>query len=158
MRTIKFRAWDKKEKKIFNVMQLGFKFDVDNYNHTAWADLDGRWGRAWLNEHGEKRGNSWSGQKREAEDIELMQFTGLTDKNGKEIYEGDIVETPKGIKYGVFWSPTKTKFALKTANVWTIYLAGAQRQWIYRAMESATKFEVIGNIYENPELLNQKEI
>ena len=143
MRIIKFRAWDKWKKKFIPTDVWAITPEPIGREQAVmikdWEDY--------------KEGESFY-----PENEALMQFTGLLDKNGREIYEGDIVETPKGIKYGVFWSPTKTKFALKTANVWTIYLAGAQRQWIYRAMESATKFEVIGSIYENPELLNQKEI
>lgn len=69
----------------------------------------------------------------------IQQFTGLTDCNGKEVYEGDIVKydfEPCGEQTGVFqflngW------FCLKGSNNWR-----------------PTKFEVIGNIFENPELLN----
>jgi uncharacterized phage protein (TIGR01671 family) len=77
--------------------------------------------------------------------FEVMQFTGLKDKNGKEIYEGDIVKIPTNEKVFIvewdtyFWKIiTKDKMnnaglGLKTTNI-----------------------EVIGNIYENPELLTNK--
>lgn len=76
---------------------------------------------------------------------ELMQFTGLTDKNGKEMYEGDILKGPH--------SPRSTN-SLKMVVEWR---GGAWR------VEASNKdrliwsmcpyVEVIGNIYENPELL-----
>lgn len=74
---------------------------------------------------------------------EIMQFTGLNDKNGKEIYEGDIVvvksENNKLIGR-VFWEIDRYRIADK---MWV--------NSIYRLNEFDLK--VIGNIYENPELL-----
>ena len=64
------------------------------------------------------------------------QFTGLTDKNGKEIYEGDIVTDGVG-KYKI---------------VYDLKLAGYQPYCIFRD-EPENYCEVIGSIYENPELL-----
>lgn len=77
----------------------------------------------------------------------LMQYTGLKDKNGKEIYEGDIVE----FKYA------RCKELWIAEVRWCIYgwsLLGKHTGWF------GTKYfegcEVIGNIYENPELLETK--
>ena len=65
-----------------------------------------------------------------------MQYTGLKDKNGKEIFEGDIIDHPyKGIKT-VFWDESLPGF-------------GSEGTYVSRL----TNGEVIGNIYENKELL-----
>src|SRR4051812_17759551 len=76
MRTIKFRAWDKANNK--------FHYDFD-----LTSQFDGR--------------ISWNYETTELTDIELMQFTGLLDKNGKEIYEGDILKHLDGGKGEVVW-------------------------------------------------------
>ena len=80
--------------------------------------------------------------------IELMQYTGIKDKNGKEIYEGDIF---------------KIKYNKKDFMVWVEY-SEKYAQFITRCEENILNdeplgdlnekhIEVIGNIYENPELL-----
>jgi hypothetical protein len=152
MREIKFRAWDKEEKKMLSVMELGFSFNVDKYNYLAYADLDGRWGRAILTPNGGKQSYSWSGQRREAEQIEIMQYTGLLDKNGKEIYEGDIVvgyfndqndRDAKTNPMKVVWG--HSAFGLEYADT-----RSAPGLFSWRELE------IIGNIYENPELLENK--
>ena len=71
----------------------------------------------------------------------LMQFTGLTDKNGKEIYEGDIVRTtgwPDGDP--VYW--VDGRFCVGQPSNLADFLGSI-----------AEGCEIIGNIYENPELL-----
>jgi uncharacterized phage protein (TIGR01671 family) len=79
--------------------------------------------------------------------IELMQFTGLLDKNGKEIYEGDIVSL-KGKRKG-------TKPVIGTVEYTP---EEAQYHVIVDILHFPLNYyeqEVIGNIYSNPELLNQ---
>ena len=77
----------------------------------------------------------------------LMQFTGLKDKNGKEIYEGDILKICNGSLNCVAWmEPNRVVTFEKgafTCPTWSF----DSTHWI----------EVIGNIYENPELLKQHE-
>lgn len=70
----------------------------------------------------------------------IMQFTGLYDKNGKEIYEGDIVIhiNTGGEHEQVYWNKEDACFACK---------GGEHESWLDPG------YEVIGNIYENPELL-----
>ena len=84
------------------------------------------------------------------DEAELMQFTDLKDKNGKEIYEGDIVkeENETGIFiYTIEWEKYDCCFFPKALNFKT---------GIEQSMSSIyTELEVIGNIYENPELLKQ---
>lgn len=77
-------------------------------------------------------------------DIELIgQFTGLHDKNGKEIYEGDIFTFTKGrrktVAKVVF---EEAMFKMKDNNGWGVMI-----------LQREDDMEVIGNIYENPELL-----
>lgn len=68
-------------------------------------------------------------------ELELQQFTGLHDKNGKEIYEGDIVSNP---------------LPLKTPWYFTVKYASSEACYFPRGMRH---YEVIGNIYENSDLL-----
>jgi uncharacterized phage protein (TIGR01671 family) len=79
-------------------------------------------------------------------DHELMQFTGLLDKNGKEIYEGDIVICINGHEGVVEWEKSDCCF-----NVTGYY--NASNDYPSMAFMEGQPFEVIGNIYENPELL-----
>lgn len=74
--------------------------------------------------------------------FELMQYTGLKDKNGKEIYEGDIVKIPDGRLHTIVWEH------------WGFCIKDPQ-SGIYNALSEY--LEIIGNIYENQELLPVKE-
>lgn len=80
-----------------------------------------------------------------------MQFTGLLDKNGIEIYEGDIVEnTDNNVQEGE--KPYKTK--LKVEYVGGGFSFTGDRLCMYGLRDNQQmSIEVVGNIYENPELL-----
>lgn len=87
--------------------------------------------------------------------IELMQFTGLHDKNGKEIYEGDILQSyihPEiELLHKIEWSEKFNGwFAKNLNNKGKDYKTGDIQLWVYI---QHNLFEVIGNIYENPELI-----
>lgn len=81
-----------------------------------------------------------------------MQFTGLLDKNGREIYEGDIVKwrrhPNKERVSEVVWDEARGRLAFKDQDE----LERQRDFWTYSSLDCNTK-EVIGNIYENPELL-----
>lgn len=76
-----------------------------------------------------------------SEGVILMQYTGLKDKNGKEIYEGDVVKWGAGVKETVIFRDAK--FCIEGIDSYSIPLL----------KNDCKDFEIIGNIYENPELL-----
>lgn len=82
------------------------------------------------------------------DEIELMQTTGLKDKNGKEIFEGDILGTKDGLLNGVIEYRSDL-------GMWTNSLIRYNN--FERLCNVATSREIIGNVYENPELLEVKE-
>lgn len=138
MRDIKFRAWDKKRKIILQV-----------------GSID------WTKRH--RIEEVWcAGDKSSllGEDIELMQYTGLNDKNGKEIYEGDIVKYFGKWKGGNAVPPDFMPHRIS----WVMGGFHAIPMDIHTAVSSHatnwkgvghTDCEIIGNIYENPELLSK---
>ena len=79
------------------------------------------------------------------ERFELMQFTGLKDKNGKDIYEGDIISTSTDKLMVISWSDRFASFCIKRDG-W------AFQHWFGEAC-NPDECEVVGNIYENSELL-----
>lgn len=127
MREIKFRAWDKDD--------LCMR-DWDNLLSHVYA----------------KDKNTIFNDS----DYEVMQFTGLKDKHGKEIYEGDIVRKDGWI-YEIRWSKYGAGFDLATKNdSWPKQEDGyAYHSGLY----DTEIIEVIGNVYENPDLAGgtQKE-
>lgn len=83
--------------------------------------------------------------ERNGEDVILMQSTGLRDKNGKEIFEGDIVQFSDSL-YTVFYDIKEGSYRLKPHD----------DRWVIDYMSnfsSDESFEIAGNIYENKEYL-----
>ena len=76
----------------------------------------------------------------------IGQYTGLTDKNGKKIFEGDILKGMNGL-YRVYFDISLACFEWAKINGnWTESFSGF-----------ADEYEIIGNIYDNPELLKERE-
>ena len=83
---------------------------------------------------------------RKADEIELMQSTGLFDRNGKEVFVGDIVKCTRGCHHEVYLE--KEYGGTFIGGMPAIYLKGIKEGYAWTGDE-----EIIGNIYENPELL-----
>lgn len=125
MREIKFRAWDKEENEMRQVLVMA----GDAYEISL-GDVHGY--RYWQGEN----------------TFELMQYTGLNDKNGKEIYEGDIIGMVSPVVEGSCWEVVWHNFS------WQLLLHGREdiKNYYVKVSEHLKDDEVIGNIYENPEL------
>ena len=147
-RVIKFRAWDKENKIMFDVSELHFvKGGIKFYGPGV--------GSGWITVNDEfKNENKVT--------IELMQFTGLHDKNGKEIYDGDIVRAYKpncyldGV-YEVRWN--KSEGAWRYWKEEGPYFMFSVQSKMYNVgnNKGGAWCEVIGNIWENPELLKEEQ-
>lgn len=85
----------------------------------------------------------------------IEQYTGLRDKNGKEIYEGDIVTDALGNKHTVEWDDEEVRYYFQPVGSTYYYDRVAPETTDYSTMEG--RWSVIGNIHENPELLGGKK-
>ena len=118
MREIKFRAWDKINKEMFNVESINFQERRVYRDVVSYRDFN---------------------------DIELIQYTGLKDKNEKEIYEGDILSNGNNEK------PYKVIFE---NGSYRAEFEGDFEEYSLDLIDVVAQgCEVVGNIYENPELL-----
>ena len=126
MREIKFRAWYKRTQtmlpvKVLKLTKYGWIADKSHFNYVPNTNVIGR-------------------------DVELMQYTGLKDKNGKEGYFDDLVKWGKST-YQVVWDSDE-------GVAWLSKVDG-EEVWTKLRIHLIKQGEVIGNIYENPELLRK---
>ena len=84
------------------------------------------------------------------DDAKLMQSTGLKDKHGKEVFVGDIIKCTRGCLHEVYIE--KEYGGTYFGGMPAVYLKGLREGYAWTEHE-----EIIGNIYENPELLEDKE-
>ena len=128
MRTIKFRAWDKEHKNFNETVAANLLLQI----HEPSEDIDEEYGKRFF----------------------LEQFTGLLDKNGKKIYEGDILSKGK-ISKRPSWKKGHDYYCVSFSNggfVANGYNGEFEVSTILHNLNSGC--EIIGNIHENPELLN----
>ena len=125
-REIKFRAWHIKDKVMFDVIELGLG------EGSSMCVYSKKFNRV--------RESNYRNE------FEVMQYTGLKDKHGKEIYEGDIVRImDEKEKLEVFWE--YGAFFVNNQKLWKQVSLG---NW------GSGQIELLGNIYENSNLLDGK--
>lgn len=138
-REIEFRAWNAKKKEMFVGIYLGSGFDEDYHISTGWY----------------------------LEDMEMMQYTGLKDKNGIKIFEGDICNIkPRGKQWDIGYVKYSVKYGQYVLMVKYSYYGEEKKEHVifchngsstqsrpYNMHSFGNGIEVIGNIYQNPELI-----
>ena len=122
----KYRAWDSWRKRMSAVDRI--------YIDTKGVRLYDDFGEYW----------------RDFSDVELMQSTGLFDKNGKEVFVGDIIKCTRGCLHEVYIE--KEYGGTYIGGMPAVYLKGIREGYAWTGAE-----EIIGNIYEKPELLEVVE-
>jgi len=136
MREIKFKIWDKTNRKWRDSRDFAIMLDGTNevleYTglcDSAWEDVD-----------------EW--------EYEIVQYTGLKDKNEKEIYEGDVVryEYEKGVAVIKFGEGYQGEPADGMYPYWGWYLDGYLDSYAFCGDE----VEILGNVHENPNLMEEK--
>jgi uncharacterized phage protein (TIGR01671 family) len=158
-REIKFRVWNKEKKCWYEPIYEAYKGNLFDLHLGLSGDINER----AFDEHGHER---LTHESVFPDRYELMQYTGLKDKNGKEIYEGDILKDElchfkEDMIREIAWDDYNCQYALRRKHI-TEHSDFEPRKdgYVYSIMPHKTDFEigmeVIGNIYENPELLKSK--
>lgn len=139
-REIKFRVWDKAKHRMLGVDQLAFGPNGELV--SIYSD-----GPDFSNDS-----DALMGEKPDLNEAVLMQYVGLEDKNGRKIYEGDIVHTGKDNIGDP--EPMVGKVIMREGS-WLI--ENEKKQEAVDLFSEITSREVIGNIFENPEMLEEKQ-
>ncbi len=141
-RIIKFRAWDTKRSKMFSAEEMGadeLQLNPDGRGFFNSSEKDPRFSQYYSH-------------------MIPLQLTGLLDKNGKEIYEGDIVKSITDTDNGYKSFHQEQNCEVRYMGSSYKYGANEDSWWhdLCGSEMSGNKnllLEIIGNIYENPELL-----
>jgi len=137
MREIKFRIWNGREFIDAAYGDYGTEYKVEGFSYSP-VEVVRRYYGEWDDEES---------------DMVIQQFTGLLDKNGVEIYEGDIVTytsiNGKDYKAEIVFSPTLAAFVLDTSGRHLL----DDKYGDYYELHKDHSYEVVGNIFENSELL-----
>ena len=128
---LKYRAWDKHGQKMFANDEL-----------IIWN------GNVYANDSKKLTCNNLKGWS--IDDEYLMQSTGLVDKNGKEVFVGDIIKCTRGCLHEVYIE--KEYGGTYFGGMPAVYLKDLREGYAWTEHE-----EIVGNIYENPELLEDEE-
>ena len=129
MNNLKFRVWDKKLQILGTVSNIDFEFEEVTFYIDDEEELD---------------------VSQTFKDVEIMQSTGLFDKNGKEIFEGDIIDVGTRIPF-----LNKIQRDEETAYLKLVPLDKRWTESYFTNFEDKSRYEVVGNIYENKELLRK---
>ena len=132
MREIKFRAWLKEDKKMVNVEAMDFTDKSIQYLKRSEII------------------NAYILRRESFDDVELMQYTGVKDKNGKEIYEKDIIFCNKYKNIVVFFENGCFKVRYPKNDITNIICT-------LDTFLEKYKCKISGNIYENSELLEKNK-
>lgn len=146
MRELKFRAWHNHDKKMYEIAELDLFWGLAT---LQWWEKEGKKEVRYVKMEG-ITGEIDNGEKdplQKTFGIEIMQYTGLKDDNGVEIYEGDIAK--------LVWDGEETTLEVIFDLEELAYLGRYVRYVVpkYKYLSVNNEIKIIGNTYENPELL-----
>lgn len=146
MREFKFRAWDNDDRKMFKVIRISFE--------EIWGDDDEGILMCPFDEFAKDK----DADVRHSTNYILMQYTGLKDKNGREIYEGDLY---KFIISHDMYNPESGHTTFEVVHVKAVTFEDGAfyhgTHLLSEIIEFDDSFTYVGNIYENPELLEESQ-